>query len=123
MKKISVRAVADAVAELCLRANLEADEGVLKKLETLAACPDNGETPELLLANAAAAREDRVPICQDTGMAVVFLEVGQDVRLTGGDLEEAVQAGVRAAYRDGVLRVVLPKREEAKTRRIALKSK
>jgi len=104
MKKISVRAVADAVAELCLRANLEADAGVLKKLKTLAACPDNGETPELLLANAAAARGDRVPICQDTGMVVVFLDLGQDVALVGGDLEEAVQAGVRAAYRDGVLR-------------------
>lgn len=57
-----------------------------------------------LLENLEIAKEDTVPICQDTGMAVVFLEIGQDVHLTGGDLEEAVHEGVRQGYVEGYLR-------------------
>ena len=57
-----------------------------------------------LRENAQAAAEDEVPLCQDTGMAVVFLELGQDVHVIGGDLYEAVQEGVRRAYADGYLR-------------------
>jgi fumarate hydratase subunit alpha len=57
-----------------------------------------------LLRNADAAREENMPICQDTGLAVTFLEIGQDVHITGGDLGEAVSEGVRRAYRNGFLR-------------------
>ena len=57
-----------------------------------------------LLENAEIATRDEVPLCQDTGMAVVFLELGQDVHVIGGDLYEAVQEGVRRAYADGYLR-------------------
>lgn len=57
-----------------------------------------------LKENARIAKEEKVPICQDTGFAVVFMELGQDVHLTGGDLKEAVYEGVRQGYRDGYLR-------------------
>ena len=57
-----------------------------------------------LLDNVSAAEEINVPICQDTGMAVVFLKVGQDVHFVGGDITEAINNGVRAAYIDGLLR-------------------
>jgi fumarate hydratase subunit alpha len=57
-----------------------------------------------LLKNAEIARKERIPICQDTGLAVTFLEVGQDVHIVGGSLEEAVDEGVRRAYRKGYLR-------------------
>jgi len=57
-----------------------------------------------LLENAEAADRDEIPLCQDTGMAVVFLELGQDLHLIGGDLYEAIQEGVRRAYAQGYLR-------------------
>ena len=57
-----------------------------------------------LVENADIAAADRVPICQDTGFAVIFAEVGQDVHLAGGDFEEAVHEGVRQGYGDGYLR-------------------
>ena len=59
---------------------------------------------DTILTNVKAAREDNVPVCQDTGTAVVFLELGQDVHITGGDLYEAVNEGVRTGYRNGYLR-------------------
>jgi fumarate hydratase subunit alpha len=59
---------------------------------------------EQLKENAAIAARDRMPICQDTGLAVIFLEVGQEVKLVGGDLEEAVNQGVRQGYEEGFLR-------------------
>jgi tartrate dehydratase alpha subunit/fumarate hydratase class I-like protein len=58
----------------------------------------------MMLANVKAAGEDNVPICQDTGTAVVFLELGQEVRIVGGNLEECVNEGVRTGYRNDYLR-------------------
>ena len=56
------------------------------------------------LKNAEIARKEGIPLCQDTGLAVVFLELGQDVHLVGGNLEDAINAGVRQGYREGYLR-------------------
>ena len=107
MREVSVNTVRDVVASLCIQANkiLPAD---------LTAClveAQKGETQPLaadvmtdLVNNLSAARELDCPICQDCGMAVVFLEIGQDVHLIDGSLEDAVNEGVRRGYRDGYLR-------------------
>lgn len=58
-----------------------------------------------MIANCDLARENNVPVCQDTGMAIVFAEIGQDVHLTGGSFEDAVTEGVRRGYIDGYLRL------------------
>jgi len=60
-----------------------------------------------LLENAKIAREEGVPLCQDTGLAVVFVEIGQDVHVVGGDLNEAIHEGVRQGYKDGYLGLLL----------------
>ena len=107
MRDLSVNAVRDAVASLCIQAN--------KNLpEDLAACllaAQQAETEPLpagvmadLVSNLSAAKELDCPICQDCGMAVVFAEIGQEVHLTDGLLEDAVNEGVRRGYRDGYLR-------------------
>lgn len=107
MRQINCGDVTDTVARLSIEANLELGEDVLRALR---AAHDEETSPrgrailQQLLENARVAREDRVPLCQDTGLTVVFLEVGQDVRVVGGDLGEAVQEGVRRGYREGYLR-------------------
>jgi fumarate hydratase subunit alpha len=66
--------------------------------------PTGKEILSMLLENARIAREDQIAICQDTGFAVIFIDLGQDVHLVGGDLNEAVADGVRRGYGDGYLR-------------------
>jgi len=107
MREIDVRLITEKVKELCIRANTELGEDVLQafdraieKEESLLAI----EILKELKENARIAREERVPICQDTGVAVIFLEIGQNVRLVGGDLKEAIFEGVRKGYREGYLR-------------------
>ncbi|MEI6634718.1 MAG: fumarate hydratase [Chlamydiota bacterium] len=107
MREINVTKIADAVKELSIETNIVADERVLVafregiKRET---SPVAKEVLKTLIENARIAKEERLPICQDTGMAIVFLEIGQDVRLVGGDLETAVNEGVRQGYKEGYLR-------------------
>lgn len=107
MREINVSEITKTVRELCIRAN-----GVLPK--SLEQCIRAGAEQERsvagksvfqdLCANLDAAKETGLPICQDTGMAVIFMKVGQDVHLIGGDLRDAVNAGVSAGYLDGYLR-------------------
>lgn len=107
MREIDVCEISTAIRSLCIQAN-----GVLP--ESLEKCIRSGSEREKsdagksvfqdLCANLDAAKETGLPICQDTGMAVVFMEIGQDVHLIGGDLREAVNAGVSAGYLDGYLR-------------------
>ena len=107
MREIDVCEISTAIRSLCIQAN-----GVLP--ESLEKCIRSGLEREKsdagksvfqdLCANLDAAKETGLPICQDTGMAVVFMEIGQDVHLIGGDLREAVNAGVSAGYLDGYLR-------------------
>ena len=106
MRTVSAGAIRDAVAELCVRANRELPEDVRA---ALAAAHDAEPWPaakrslSLLLDNLALARDKALPICQDTGLACVFLELGQEVHIAG-DLNAAVQAGIREGYARGYLR-------------------
>jgi fumarate hydratase subunit alpha len=107
IRELSVQTISETVSRLCMEANFFLGEDVLGKLRE---CLEREESPlgktvlEQLLRNAAVACEDRVAMCQDTGTAVVFLEIGQDVHFTGGSVMDAVQEGVRTGTRQGPLR-------------------
>ncbi|MDH7571603.1 MAG: fumarate hydratase [Armatimonadota bacterium] len=107
MREIAARDITDAVARLCVEACRDLPEDVVGALQqSLSAeeSPLGREVLALILENARLARAQRLPICQDTGFTSVILEMGQDVLVTGGDLREAVNEGVRRGYRDGLLR-------------------
>ena len=107
MREIRVLEIEEAVKEMCISINYELSEDMSFALRAAVEKEESllgKQVLEQLQENLVIAREDRIPICQDTGMAVVFLEIGQDVHLTGGDLEEAVHAGVRQGYTEGYLR-------------------
>ncbi|HEX4835921.1 MAG TPA: fumarate hydratase [bacterium] len=107
MRTIEASALTAAVRDLCIRINHEmgADMlGALARAREMEESATGRAVLDRLLENANVARERRYPICQDTGTAVVFVDLGQDVHVTGGDLETAVNEGVRQGYRDGYLR-------------------
>ncbi len=106
-RELDVGAVTLAVRDLCITANYDLPVDVyeaLKAARQTEESPVGREVLAQLVENADIAAADRVPICQDTGFAVIFAEVGQDVHLTGGDFEAAVHEGVRQGYGDGYLR-------------------
>ena len=107
MKEITADAVAETVRDLLIRANVTPDPAVCEAFRRAR----HGETEKLavcvldcLQENLDAAAATGLPICQDTGMAVLFVDMGVDVHLVGGCLQEAVDRGVRAAYLDGGMR-------------------
>lgn len=107
MREISVREITDTVEKLCIESNYYLPKDVKKVLEDALDKEESPLAKEILqdiLRNQEIARNNDVPICQDTGLAVVFLELGQDVRLIGGDLNEAIDEGVRRGYENGYLR-------------------
>jgi len=107
MKEIHVSEITDTVARLCIEACYNVGDDVkalLEKAKRQEASPHGKNILDQLLENLRIAHELKLPICQDTGMAVVFLEIGQDVHIVGGDLYEAVHEGVRRGYREGYLR-------------------
>ncbi len=107
MREISVERITETVARLCVEANYFLGADMVAALEKAAAreeSPTGRTIISQLQENAAIASREQVPICQDTGLAVVFLEIGQDVHLVGGDLEAAVDEGVRQGYLRGYLR-------------------
>ena len=107
MREIKVAEISKAVFMLCLDANFALGEDVLASLQTalqVEPSPTGRNVLEQLIVNAEIARDEQVPMCQDTGYAVVFAELGQDVRVVGGDFYAAVNEGVRQAYIDGFLR-------------------
>ncbi|WP_027356454.1 fumarate hydratase [Desulfofundulus thermocisternus] len=107
MRFIDAATITATVAELCQKANYELGEDVLRAFNEALdqeISLTGKDVLQQLLENARIAREEQVPMCQDTGFAVVFLEIGQEVMITGGDLYEAVNEGVRRGYRDGYLR-------------------
>ena len=107
MREISANLITDTVARLCMEANYDLGDDVYKALKEGA---ENEESPigrEIfgqLVENAEIARAEQVPMCQDTGFAVVFVELGQDVHITGGLLQDAINAGVAKGYMEGYLR-------------------
>ena len=107
MRQIEVAKVTEAVKEAAIAANYEAGEDLLRALARGAAAEESEAGREIfrqLLENARIAREERVPMCQDCGLAVVFVELGQDVHLVGGNFEMAIHEGVRQGYGEGYLR-------------------
>ena len=112
MKEIHVSKIIDAVEKLCIDANYYLNKDIYKALVSAldAEKSENGRMVlETIIKNAEIAAEEKMPICQDTGMAVIFLEVGQDVRITGGNLYDAIQEGVRRGYKNGYLRCSIVK--------------
>jgi len=107
MREIEAAKIVETVKELCIKANFELPEDVLqalrKGMETEES-PVGKEIFRQLLENAEIAKNERIPICQDTGTAVVYIEMGQDVRIVGGYLYDAVNEGVRKGYIEGYLR-------------------
>lgn len=107
MREIRAGEIADAVARLLQEAAFELPDDVLRALKLARdsePSPLGRETLERLIENAATARRENLPLCQDCGMVTVFLEIGQDVHISGGGLSEAVQEGIRKAYRQAHLR-------------------
>lgn len=107
MREIDAASIAEVVARLCQEANFDLPEDVAAAVEKALSSEESPTGKEVLrqiLENARIAREERVPMCQDTGFAVFFLELGQDVHVVGGDLYEAVNEGVRRGYTEGFLR-------------------
>ncbi len=107
MREIKAKDVTHAVAQLCQQANFELGEDVLSALKEARKKEESPLARDVLdkiIENAWIAREERLPLCQDCGTAVVFLEVGQDVHITGGDLYASVAEGVRQGYTKGYLR-------------------
>jgi len=107
MREIDVSKIKDAVSELCLKANFELRRDVLAAIKAALRKEANGRARNILksiIENAKLAKKKRLAICQDTGVAVVSLEIGQAVALVGGDLKKAVNEGVKEAYRKGFLR-------------------
>ncbi len=107
MKEIKTSAITKAVARLCQEANFVLGEDVLAALRQALKTeesPLGKETLSRLIENARIAKDEHLPLCQDCGVAVVFLEIGQDVHINGGDLYSAVEEGVRRGYTQGYLR-------------------
>jgi fumarate hydratase subunit alpha len=107
MREVQASQITEVVKNLCMDANYDLGQDVVESLKRSLAKEESSsgkEILEMILENAAIAREERVPICQDTGFAVLFVELGQDVHIVGGEFEEAINEGVRQGYTEGYLR-------------------
>ena len=119
VRELDVAAVTAAVKAMCMEANYDLPYDVYAALKAGKAAEEAAvgrAVLDQLVENADIARRDRVPICQDTGFAVIFAEVGQEVHLVGGDFEAAVNEGVRQGYGEGYLRKSIAE-EPAQARR------
>lgn len=107
MRTIQAADITNTVRDLCIRANCVMSDGLLDALRTAhesETWPVAKATLSCMLENAAIAEREMIPICQDTGAACVFIELGQDLRIEGGSLVDAVNAGVALGYTEGYLR-------------------
>lgn len=107
MREINVKVVEDAIRDLCINANYYIGDDIkeaLKKCKEEEPYPIAETVLDKIITNSEIACNEKMPMCQDTGMACVFLEIGQDVHFTGGLLEDAINNGVRRGYKDGYLR-------------------
>ncbi len=107
MREVDIGIITEKVKSLCMEANFDLGKDVLdafKKAKAKEESPTAREILGQLEENASIARGERVGICQDTGVTVVFVELGQDVHLVGGDLNRAINEGVRQGYQEGYLR-------------------
>jgi fumarate hydratase subunit alpha len=107
MREVHVEEITKAVKELSVRSNTELGEDVLNAFKSALEkeeSPAGRDILKRLIENADIACTEQIPMCQDTGLAVVFVELGQDVHLTGGSLKDAIEEGVRQGYQEGYLR-------------------
>ena len=107
MREIEVSAITEAVRDLCIEANHELAPDMKAALEKAAETEESALGKQILSQlekNLQIAKDDTIPICQDTGMAVFFVELGQEVHITGGSLEDAINEGVHRGYTEGFLR-------------------
>ena len=107
MREINVQQIIDTVEKLCIDANNHLPSDVKCAIKNCRACEDGKIAQGVLdniIENFEIADNENVPVCQDTGMACVFLEIGQDLHIVGGDLTEAINEGVRRGYANGYLR-------------------
>ena len=107
MRNINCQAITEAVAELCIKANTILPSDIRELIDSASSSevsPAGRDVLRDLRENYILADKEHIPICQDTGMAVVFAELGQDLHITGGDFEDAINEGVRQGYQKGFLR-------------------
>ena len=107
MREIEASTITQVIVQLCQEANFVLGEDViaaLKQAQQTEESPEGKEVLSQLLENARIAKQEHIPLCQDCGTAVVFLEIGQETHITGGDLYTAVEEGVRQGYSQGYLR-------------------
>jgi len=107
MRELSVNEIIPVVRDLFIEANFDLGRDVLDAFDRAIQSDESPVAKEVLgelKENARISREERVPLCQDCGLAVLFVELGQDVHITGGDLKQAINEGVRQGYKDGYLR-------------------
>lgn len=107
MREISTDIIIEKIEKMCINANCVLNSDIYGALESCCEAETSPVGKDILkqcITNADMAKEKMKPICQDTGMAVVFIEVGQDVHITGGSLTEAINEGVRRGYINGYLR-------------------
>lgn len=107
MREIHISDIVSTVKKLSIEANYYLGEDVISKITEFKQkeVSDTGKNVlEILLKNYQLAASEKMPICQDTGIGVVFLEIGQDLHIVGGDLNEAINEGIRQGYKDGYLR-------------------
>lgn len=107
MRELDVSEITDALREMCISSNVFLGDDVkraIREAREAEESPLGREILDVILENHEISEKNDMPLCQDTGFAVVFLEIGQDVHLTGGYLEDAVNEGVRRGYKDGYLR-------------------
>ena len=107
MREIHTDLITKTIRDMCIEANCRLNSDIENGIKFCASKEENHLAKNILsdlIKNAEIAREESVPICQDTGMAVFFLKIGQDVHITGKNLTEAINDGVRQGYSDGYLR-------------------
>lgn len=105
-RKIAASQITDAVANLCIDANIDADASIRKAVcqaRNVETSPLAKNALDMIIENMGVAETERMPICQDTGMVIVFVEIGQDVHVSS-NLSDAIHEGVRRGYRDGYFR-------------------
>jgi len=107
MRKINTTQIKDKVKELFLKANYHIDQDLMQRLEEALeeeTSPTGKSVLQMIVKNNKIASSEEIAICQDTGLAVLFIELGQEVQITDGDFTEAINQGVREAYQEGYLR-------------------
>lgn len=107
MREIHINKVTETVKKLCIDTNYYLSEDIRKRLEeakTNEKFPIAQSIIDILIENSDIAKNEQRPMCQDTGMAVIFIEIGQEVHIVGGSLQDAIHEGVRQGYKEGYLR-------------------